>query len=421
MPHRKHPGARSSFRLSRPAIVRLVPIGLAAAGLIWLCVAVGVANLAGAAQPRVALRYAPFDARANAKLAELELVDVARGRGTLAEANGIARAAVARDPTVVSAWRSLAMIMQLRRDQAGATRLFRFAERLSRRDLPTQLWLIEERVTANDIPGALAHYDIALRTSPASGQMLLPILASATSEDGVIEPLSRLLLTDPIWRNDFFSQFSRGVPDPDNLVSLVERIARRQPLTQPETLGPVVHRMVEDGQYEAAWRIARLLRRPARSDALLRNGAFEPVEYLTPFDWQLQSELDIGAETLLVEGAGPGPVLVAHAAAGNRGSVARQLLILPPGSYRISASAGPLPGSVPAKVYWNVSCARDPSALLTHAEPRNAGDPAALRADFRVPSRGCAAQWLVLGVQSEADTDGVAAWVDSVSLRPLGT
>ena len=82
---------------------------------------------------------------------------------------------------MVEAWRTLAII-STRPGQGEA--LFHFASSLSRRDVPTQLWLIEDAVRKNDIPGALSHYDAALRSSLASQQ-----ISAATSSAAPMRPI----------------------------------------------------------------------------------------------------------------------------------------------------------------------------------------------------------------------------------------
>src|SRR4051812_22975633 len=111
------------LRLSRAAILRLALIGIVAAGAVWLSVAVGVSNIVRTSRPAAAMRFAPFDAGSKARLAETALTEIlTRRRGSPAEAERLARAALARDPLQVVAWRSLAMAFELRGARAQATR-----------------------------------------------------------------------------------------------------------------------------------------------------------------------------------------------------------------------------------------------------------------------------------------------------------
>jgi hypothetical protein len=411
------------FRLSGGSIVRLVLIGVCAAGAIWLSVAVGVANILRTSRPDTALRFAPFDAGSKARLAESALADLlTRRRGSSAEAERLSRAALARDPTQVVGWRSLAMTVELRRAQSRARQLFYFTESLSRRDLGTQLWLIEERVRANDIRGALRHYDVALRTSNSAGRLLYPVLIAASTEPAIVDALADFLATNPPWSNDLFAQFAtQGAPSPRNLAALLGTLSRRHADLRPETMNVIVNRMVEDRQFEPAWRIASLVRRLGPAEALLRNGGFDAVENASPFDWRYEQGNDLSAEPLVVERAGEGPVLVVRANAGSAGSVARQLLVLRPGAYSISARSGGIPGTPVAKLYWNLVCADNASQMLLQTEPRTAGERGALSGEFRIPPSSCSAQWLVLVGRSDLETDVASAWTDGVTIRRAGS
>ena len=154
----------------------------------------------------------PFDARAKVKSAEMLLARTRASPPAVARARTLALAALRRDPTMAPAWRLLALAASMQGREREAARLFHFAERLSRRDLPTQLWLIEESVSRNDIPGALRHYDIALRTSLASPELLFPVLTRASGDNNVVGPLGTLLASDPPWRETFLWQLVADAP-----------------------------------------------------------------------------------------------------------------------------------------------------------------------------------------------------------------
>ncbi|MFD2427454.1 hypothetical protein ACFSUK_03150 [Sphingobium scionense] len=81
-----------------------------------------------------------------------------------ARAVTIARDALQHDPTAVEAVATLAVDAFIRGDQTEGERLLGYSQKLSRRDLRTQLMAIELAVARDDIPDALRHYDIALRT-----------------------------------------------------------------------------------------------------------------------------------------------------------------------------------------------------------------------------------------------------------------
>ena len=169
------------LRLSRGMMARLVPALLFAIATGWLLVVVSGANIVREVRPDLALGMMPFDARAKAKSAERLSASPRATPAQLREARRLATEALDRDPTIASAWRTLGLVSTLRNRPGAAAGFFHTSERISRRDVPTQLWLIEEAVARNNIPAVLHHYDVALRTSRASHPLLLLILIAATA------------------------------------------------------------------------------------------------------------------------------------------------------------------------------------------------------------------------------------------------
>src|SRR5262249_7177342 len=88
-------------------------------------------------------------------------------------------------------------------DAPREQRLFELSSAISRRSLPTRLWLIQRSVDHGDVAGALENFDIALRTSTAAPDALFPVLATASSDPGLAQPLARLLDRPRYGRNPF--------------------------------------------------------------------------------------------------------------------------------------------------------------------------------------------------------------------------
>jgi hypothetical protein len=406
----------------RRFIAKLVRLLLIVAGgifLIWMSISVSVANRYSSVAPVMALSFAPYDARAKAELAQAKIVELASRPGDPTEIERLLREALMRDPTNAAAWRSLALASQFRRDALKTGRLFHFAERLSRRDLATQLWLIEERVSANDIRGALQHYDIALRTSSDASGILMPILVSATSNDGIVGPLADLMATDPPWEGDLLARLAEGAPSSDNLATFMERLARSRPLPQSPMIPAMINRLIESRDFQAAWRIQRVVRPPSPVERFIRNGQFDILDPVSAFDWRFANEDDLGAEPIILSGAGQGASLQLHAA--RAGIVARQLLLLPPGEYRVTAAVGPIAGSARALLHWSFTCAVSPEGPTVEGQPLLIQARATLQLRFNVPDSGCSAQWLSLEIRPETDTAAASAWIDAVDIRPLAS
>jgi hypothetical protein len=411
---------RRQQRLSLPRLKRLLPILLFAIVATWLTFAVGAASLFRNARPDAALKVAPFDARARARAAEQIVQGSANDRRRLGAAEALSLAALRRDPTIVQAWRTLALVAVLRRQPNRAGRLFHLVERMSRRDLPTELWLIEENVNRNDVAGALLHYDVALRTSLSSHELLLPIILRALNDPNLVEPMARLLVTDPPWKEQFFGALIQQPPSGANLARLMEMIAARGQLSSTDLLSGLVAYYGDRREFGAAWRIYQVLKNAPRAQpGTLRNGGFEGPNRVPPFDWRLESATEMGAEPRPVPAPGAGTGLYAYAATGTTGVVARQLLLLGPGGYTLGALGGLTAAARPERMTWKIACASTPATALTaqSALPSgSAGGP--VQARFQVPASGCEAQWLLLEIAAGSSEGNAEAWVDSVRISP---
>src|SRR5690606_28285593 len=123
-----------------------------------------LANVLVRAEPAYAHRLSPIDGKITAAVAEQSFT-LTPDASSASEAARLARLALRQDATAVSALSVLGLQAQLRRDASQARDLFSYAHQLSRRELRTQIWGIEEAVGRGDIAGALEQYDRALRTS----------------------------------------------------------------------------------------------------------------------------------------------------------------------------------------------------------------------------------------------------------------
>lgn len=408
-------GRRDRKAIDGRSLVRLVLVLVAVLGLGWLTIAVGVARSARPATAAVALTLAPFDARVRAAAADQMVRSVGANRSLIHQVEADARRALQRDATIVSAWRLLGIAAALRNDMDEATRNVRFGERLSRRDLPTQIWLIEDRVRRNDIPGALRHYDIALRTSVASRDLLLPILVSASSTPEVGQTLARILQANPPWWNDFVYQFARSAPAGATTVALSESLARQG---DRGMLIPLVQRLAAEGDLANAMRVYVILKRdPDAARRLVRNGDFDETDPIAPFDWTLVIDGSVRGEMRVIDAQPDDTALFLRTEVGTTGDAASQLLLLRPGRYILTSASGRSADAGPARLTWRIACSGDGGrTLLTYAGVPGPG-PNALRQAFEVPV-GCESQAIVLGAGATDDSGASEAWIDDIAIVP---
>jgi hypothetical protein len=400
-------------RLSRLARVLFIA---AATGLgLWVALGVTLTLVIGRAQPTVALKVWPHGTTSNAALAErlVQTSDRQAGRGAAQEA-------LRREPVNVVAARSLGLLASIDGDARRASRLFSYSETLSRRDVPTQLWLIEESVGRGDIIGALRHYDRAMRTSLQSRDLLIPILARASADPAIAEPLSRLVASRPSWTPALVEAMISSQSTPPAALALILRRLTISPDDEYSwLLSGGLNRLVAAGEFETAYAIYYEARRGvgARTE-LLRNGDFSVQHPIPPFDWWLRDEPELAGLIEHREGT-PTPALSIVADQGRVGDIARQFLMLTADAYQLTATVGEVSADERARPIISIACVGG-SELARSRFPAATTTPARLTLRFSVPSTGCEAQWIAIesGPSGEQPED-LRPWITSVSLARL--
>jgi len=374
-------------------------------------------SLAGALRsraPQLALAWVPADSEARARLAG---VLTAPGSSSQAHevAQKLAREAVRRSPVNAMALRSLALAAGSGDNAAQAGKLMAEAERLSRRDFPTQTWLIERALRDGDVVGAMRHFDIGMRSSVSSRQLLFPLMANASADPAMAAAIKDRLRDKPEWRFAYLHYLVNFDPDPKRGLDLAREFLDPRVPDERADLISFIDRLSAAGQYAAAWDIyARFNLGPKASS--VSDGGFERDDGVPPFAWELMQDNDLGAYAEAApDGKGQVLRLVAHS--GRIGQVARQLMRLGPGSYRLRALLGDIPEDAFDRPQVTVSCAArtDQRAVLT-LRPANSGQQARrLEGRFSVPPR-CPFQWLAISIAGDGPLRDVVPWIDEVQV-----
>lgn len=399
------------------AVLRSLAVLVLAGVALWLSMAITIAMVLGARAPEQALGWWPPSAGAKAALAS-HLLESPPSRASVARASELARAALRREPVNVVASRTLGLTAALGGDQAGAGRLFAYSESLSRRDVPTQMWLIEDRVQHGDIAGALLHYDRALRVSESIRDVLLPIMVQASADPAIAAQETRLVATRPLWWPYFVDYLLSQGRSPRTMAQIISRI-RLDPGTESERqrLGHALNQLVTLGAYREAYAIYRQALGGRVEGGFVRNGDFEAGGGLGTFDWTFVDEPDLAAVREFRDGASGSFALSLVSSSGRGGEVARQLVLLPPGTYLLAAKAGAVPEDVSNRPMVSLLCAGQPPHGLTQIRlpfSGPAGASSTLR--FVVPATGCPAQWLTISTGASPDEQGSTPWVDQIEI-----
>lgn len=358
--------------------------------------------------PERAYALAPRDGRIAAALSE-ELSGPEATPADRARADKIAASALRHDPTAIQAVSTLGIDAAIRGDAAATRRWFNYAQYLSRRDLRTQLWAIEDTVARGDVPGALRHYDIALRTSRLASDLLFPVLASAIADPQVRAAVGNVLSQKPIWNERFIDYAADHGSDPQTIALLFRDLART-PVTVPDQAKAiVVQRLIATGRYDQAWAYYASLRRGAdRNRSRDPQFAAAPASP-APFDWMPVNDRGIVATI-----AGGAVNFGAPSSVG--GVMLRQIQMLAPGTYVLEGRSLDIDQPDGARPYWRLTCLDDRE--LGRVGVSNSGQAQGRFAGrFMVPTN-CPVQELSLVAQPSGKLGGLSGQIDQVSLHP---
>ena len=227
----------------------------------YIAVIYTVAQTTARVDPEEAHQLAPFDGRIEARLATVLFTDAADAEQR-ARAVHLARVALQDEPTAVAAATTLGFQAQIEGDIPKTRRYFAYAQELSRRDLPTQLWAIEDAVSRGDVAGAIHNYDIALRTSRMAPDILFPILATAIDDAQVRSRVAMTLLAQPSWGPNFLTYASVHA-DPRTAARLFGGLGRAGMPVSSTATSAVVDRLIAIGAVDDAWRYYASVRKGA--------------------------------------------------------------------------------------------------------------------------------------------------------------
>lgn len=404
---------RSSSQVRRSPAQWASRGGLAAAAAAIGCFSVAhtLAQVVARDKPAMAHRLAPGDGRIAARLAAFlsgaDAKSADRGR-----ADKLARGALLDDALAVQAVSTLGINAELRGNSAQAQRLFAYSQKLSRRDLQTQLWAIEAAVARGDIAGALHHYDVALRTSTDSWELLFPVLGEATTDPAIRAALVGTLSQRPIWGDPFITYTAARSPDPQATAALLTDL-RRTGFSIPDgARAPIINALIEQGALEEAWRFY-----VAGNPGAVRYSSRDPrftnsTDAPSLLDWV---PIDDGSITTSIQRDKTGGVFDFAAPATVGGALLRQVQLLSPGSYRITGVSSGIEQAAVALPYWSLSCRKDGKELGRVVVPMSSQAEGQFDGRFIVPT-GCPVQVLTLIARPSDAIGGVTGQIRRVQL-----
>lgn len=355
-------------------------------------------------------RLAPEDGRIAGMLSGILSTDQKATRDQRARADDLAKAALRHDPTVVAAVATLGLNAQLRGDTAAARRLFAYSGKLSRRDLRTQLWAIEDAVARSDVPGALYQYDVALRTQKVGSGLLFPVLASALTDPDIRSALIKTMMRGAPWGSDFTIYAAAASTSPKSVAQLLAGMKRAGLMVPEAAQARVVDALLATNDIDGAWAYYASLR-PGAMRGVSRDPRFTAQQAApTQFDWVA---IDNPDATSSVQASAGGGRFDFTASTSTNGPMLKQVELLPPGDYVLEGTMTGIEGADDALPYWSLIC-RDGKELGRATIPATGR----FNATMHVGS-DCPLQVLTLMARASDQSSSIAGQVTQVRLRPV--
>ena len=296
---------------------------------------------------------------------------------------------------------------QLAGDEATAQRAFEAAQWRDPRSLPAAYFLADRYLKIGDTPRGLREIAALARLSPGGPQTVGPYLAAYARNPANWPALRSLFRSNP------------GLADPAliALASNVETAPAVLALAGPEKspaeghwLEPLLNTLTQAGRYAQARAIwARAAGVQPQPGELLHDAAFSDRSSPGPFNWVLTSS------TVGLAERQPGGRLHVIFYGQEDGFLASQLLLLTPGTYRLSMQLLGDPAHARA-LNWSLWCDKAGGALVS----ATLDSVAARGLRFEVP-RGCSAQWIRLAGSSSDMPQQIDVTIAGLKLEKAGS
>jgi hypothetical protein len=386
-------------------MTKLISVGLGALLALFLvfeAVALGLASHAAAA--------------GSGALAGQEALGTSNDRAALA------RSVLKRAPLNVEALSTLALAMEKQGRDVGATKLMNLAAGAGWWDDATQLWMFNRAMAVGRYGVAMERADALLRRDLEGDKLFAAMVSMAEDRDGMAALISRLE-GRPAWREDFLRWLSGADLAQGGIAeSIWLALAHSEAPPSDRESAIYVSTLIHDGQYQAARQLWSSIRsKPGNAAPLIFDGDFNRALQEgtpSPFQWNFNDDGGVTTEIDNPPSALSGIALHINANPGYSGDIAKQLIVLSAGSYRLRyvylSDADGVDG-----VKLSVRCVNDTHPLsfvqITRVAVQN--DWIGMDQHFGIPA-DCSAQYL----QIEGTGAAMAAtdiWFDRIAIVPF--
>jgi hypothetical protein len=336
------------------------------------------------ANPATAVHYWSGHPTTEISLGMREIAEAARDRRTVPDSVfSLMQDATFKEPLAPEPFLVRGIRAQFAGDGTTAQEAFEAAQLRDPRSLPAAYFLADRYIRTGNTEGGLREIAALARLAPGGATSVAPYLAAYARDRANWPALRKLFRANP------------GLAEPalttlaSSIATIPAALALADPHQKPDKapwIATVLGTLTDAGRYgeaRAFW--ARVT--GVRAGELIHDASFSDPKAPPPFNWALTSSAVGLAERQ------PGGRLHVVFYGQEDGMLASQLLLLPPGAYRLSMQV--TGDSARARALnWSIWCdkAAAPIASVTLEGVRRGWK-------FTVPS-GCTAQWLKLSGSS---------------------
>jgi hypothetical protein len=355
-------------------------------------------------KPQVAARIWPSHPASKLWLGLTEIGLSARHRAPVNPSTlDLIRAAATKAPLAPEPFLVRGVQAQLAGDQNVAEQAFVAAKLRDGRSIPARYFLAEQYFRDGNAPSGLREIAVLARMVPNGVTSLAPYVAAYAKEPRNRPQLQALFRSDPMLEQAALSTLATDARNADLIFGLAT-----PSVSAPQWAGTLVQSLVAAGQYGEAYRVwARTAHVRPGEDQTLFDAGFAGSDAPPPFNWTLTSS------TVGLAERQPGGRLHVIFYAQEDGVLARQLLLLKPGRYRLAMRILGEPSRANA-LRWTLTCADSKSELLSL--PLSDPKTAASGLTFEVPAN-CAAQYFELAGSAPELAQQVDVTIGGLSLK----
>lgn len=274
-------------------------------------------------------------------------------------------------------------------------------------------WLASQAILDRDFDRAVHELSWLYALTPARRPEIAKVLAGLAAVPSASGAVERAIAKSPIWVQAVVGELITSKADPSVIFRMIGA-ASGTPAGESVNTDMLVQALVQRREFELAYLawINGLPESAMGSVGFVYDREFRNLPGARPFNWNLVQAG--GANADFMDGGGLRASYFSNAPA----DLADQLLLLPPGRYRLDTLAANTGGTDGNQAQWTLVCVGSGQMLGVLRIPL-ARLPKPARIDFEVPDN-CQAQKLLLGGVPTEYSRGTEIEVRSVSVAREG-